>query len=61
MIVLLSRDQFNAAAAAANHAGLDVVERISLFVRLALETLSERLFLASVEIKFWYRIAVLRR
>ncbi len=54
-IVLLSRDQFNEAAVAQDYTGLDLADRISLFVDSAWEHYQSDVFLASVEITFWHR------
>lgn len=54
-IVLLSRDQFNEAAAKQDYAGLDLTQRISLYVDSAWDHYQTDVFLASVEITFWHR------
>lgn len=54
-IVLLSRDQFNEAAAAQDYSGLDLAERVSLYVDRAWDHYQSDVFLASVEITFWHR------
>lgn len=56
-IVLLSRDQFHEAVLAQDYAGLDLEERISLFVDSAWRHYQSDVFLASVEITFWHRNA----
>jgi AcrR family transcriptional regulator len=54
-IVLASRDEFNAAVVDQNYAGLDLDQRISLFVDSAWRHYQSDVFLASVEITFWHR------
>jgi AcrR family transcriptional regulator len=54
-IVLLSRDQFHEAALAQDYAGLDLADRIGLYVDIAWEHYQSDVFLASVEITFWHR------
>lgn len=54
-IVLLSRDQFNEAVAAADYAGLDLAGRVSRYVDTAWSHYQGDVFLASVEITFWHR------
>ena len=54
-IVLLSRDRFTEAVAAQDYSGLDLDQRISLFVDCAWEHYQSDVFLASVEITFWHR------
>lgn len=54
-IVLLSRDQFTEAVAAQDYAGLDLEQRISLFVDCTWQHYQSDVFLASVEITFWHR------
>ncbi|MCB2061329.1 MAG: TetR/AcrR family transcriptional regulator [Novosphingobium sp.] len=56
-IVLLSRDQFNEAVASQDYSGLDLEQRISLFVDSAWKHYQSDVFLASVEITFWHRNA----
>lgn len=54
-IVLLSRDMFNEAVAAANYDSLPLAERLSTFVDASWRHYQSDVFLASVEITFWYR------
>lgn len=54
-IVLRSRDQFAAAVAGEDYAGLDLAARISLYVDSAWAHYQSDVFLASVEITFWHR------
>jgi AcrR family transcriptional regulator len=56
-IVLLSRDQFNEAVLSQDYSGLDLEQRVSLFVDSAWKHYQSDVFLASVEITFWHRNA----
>jgi AcrR family transcriptional regulator len=54
-IVLLSRDMFNDEVSTRDYSGLPLGERISAFVDAAWQHYQSEVFLASVEITFWYR------
>lgn len=54
-IVLLSRDLFHEAVDSPSYEGLPLAERISTFVDASWRHYQSDVFLASVEITFWYR------